>query len=298
MRCWVTFLCGLVVLTVPLISGPASAQPRGLHFPENVEAGTPFSVPTSGSGQATLYIVGPGDVIRRETKLGENISFGPDDLHNAGHYVVFLVAGSSTQSSQFEVVASRQPATLSFLAKPSRLPVNLPNALGGVVYVFDVFRNLVLQPQSVSFELSDSTGRTQSRTATTRNGVAWVKMNSAAKAGPAQFQAAAGNVRSKRVIQQVPGDPCSIRMTARGSGEKDKARVALETEPVRDCNGNPVPDGTIVTFTETYNGGQSTVDVPLKRGIARTEMPARNGAVISVASGVVIGNEIRWSGGL
>jgi len=67
---------------------------------------------------------------------------------------------------------------------------------------------------------------------------------------------------------------------------------------VRDCNGNPVPDGTIITFTETYNGGQSTVDVPLKRGVARTEMPARNGAVISVASGVVMGNEIRWSGGL
>ena len=298
MRCWVTFLCGLVVLTVPLMLGQASAQTSELRFPETVEAGAAFSVATSGSGHATLYIAGPGDAIRREIKLGENISFGPDDLHNAGHYVAFLVAGSSTQNAQFEVVASRQPATLSFLAKPSRLPVNLPNGLGGVAYAFDVFRNLVLQPQPVSFELSDSTGRTQSRTATTSNGVAWVKMNSAAKAGPAQFQAVAGNVHTKRVIQQVPGDPCSIRMTARGSGEKDKARVVLETEPVRDCNGNPVPDGTIVTFTETYNGGQSTVDVPLKRGVARTEMPARNGAVISVASGVVMGNEIRWSGGL
>ncbi len=298
MRCWVTFLCGLIVLTVPLMLGQASGQTSGLRVPETVEAGTAFSVPTTGSGHATLYIAGPGDAIRREIKLGENITFGPDDLHNAGHYVAFLVAGSSTQNAQFEVVASRQPATLSFLAKPSRLPVNLPNGLGGVAYAFDVFRNLVLQPQPVSFELSDSTGRTQSRTATTSNGVAWVKMNSAAKAGPAQFQAVTGNVHTKRVIQQVPGDPCSIRMTARGSGEKDKARVALETEPVRDCNGNPVPDGTIVTFTETYKGGQSTVDVPLKRGVARTEMPARNGAVISVASGVVMGNEIRWSGGL
>jgi hypothetical protein len=298
MRCWVTFLCGIAALTVVLLSGEASAQTSGLSFPEKVEAGTAFSVPTTGSGQANLYIAGPGDAIRRQIKLGENISFGPDDLHNAGHYVAFLVAGSSTQNAQFEVIASHQPATLSFLAKPSRLAVNLPNGLGGVVYVFDIFRNLVLQPQTVSFELSDSTGRTQSRTATTRNGVAWVKMNSAAKAGPAQFQAVAGNIRTKRVIQQVPGDPCSIRMTAHGSSQKEKGRVALETEPVRDCSGNPVPDGTIVTFTETYNGGQSTVDVPLKRGIARTEMPARNGAVISVAAGVVMGNEIRWSGGL
>jgi hypothetical protein len=85
-------------------------------------------------------------------------------------------------------------------------------------------------------------------------------------------------------------------MTVRGAGKKE--RIALETEPVRDCNGNPVPDGTIVTFTQTYRGGQSMVDVPLKRGVARTEMPARSGAVISVASGVVMGNEIHWSGGL
>ena len=27
--------------------------------------------------------------------------------------------------------------------------------------------------------------------------------------------------------------------------------MELETAPVRDCSGNPVPDGTIVTFTET-----------------------------------------------
>jgi hypothetical protein len=71
-------------------------------------------------------------------------------------------------------------------------------------------------------------------------------------------------------------------------------RLALETEPVRDCSGNPVPDGTIVTFTEAYSGGEATVDVPLKRGVAKTEMPAYDGATISVATGVVMGNEIRW----
>jgi len=55
-----------------------------------------------------------------------------------------------------------------------------------------------------------------------------------------------------------------------------------------------VPDGTIVTFTETYGDMQSTVDVPLKRDIASVEMPSHNGATISVASGVILGNQIRW----
>jgi hypothetical protein len=79
-------------------------------------------------------------------------------------------------------------------------------------------------------------------------------------------------------------------MSAQPSGQ----RIELETDLVRDCSGNAVPDGTIVTFTETYHGSQSIVDVPLKHGVARVEMPAYNGAKISVASGVVLGNEIRW----
>ncbi|MGB7641488.1 MAG: hypothetical protein WBL82_09380, partial [Terriglobales bacterium] len=216
-----------------------------------------------------------------------------DELHNAGHYVAILAAGSSSQSAQFDVVASRQPAALSFLAKPSRLAVNRENGISGVAYIFDVFGNLVMKPEQVSFQLSDATGVAQSRSAASHDGVAWVQMNSAPKAGPAQFKAALDSVHATRVVQQVPGDPCSIRMSARpASGQ----RVLLQTDPVRDCSGNPVPDGTIVSFTETYRGRQSTVDVPLKRGVAETELPAENGAVISAAAGVVLGNEIRWSG--
>jgi hypothetical protein len=118
-------------------------------------------------------------------------------------------------------------------------------------------------------------------------------MNSAAKEGAAQLTARVDGVSSTRVIEVVPGDPCRLTMTARA----DRDHVELQTAPVRDCSGNPVPDGTIVTFTETLNGMQSTVDVPLKQGIARVEMPAWSGARISVASGVVAGNQIRWEAG-
>ena len=123
-------------------------------------------------------------------------------------------------------------------------------------------------------------------------------MNSTTKAGFAQFQAIASTVRERRVVQQVAGEPCAVKMTARAAnpgGERHK--VVLETELLRDCNGNASSDGTIVTFTEVYGGRQATVDVPLKRGVARTELPAQNGAILSVATGIVMGNEIRWSGG-
>lgn len=274
----------LVALT---LCGRATAQE--LQFPRKVEAGSAFSVPSTGSGKATLYIVGPTQVLRREVSLGENIAFVRGELANAGHYTAFL-AGSSTAAADFDVTPVSQPSSISFLAKPSRLAVDLPNGISGVAYVFDVFRNLILQPTPVSFQLSGANSAAQIRKVETKNGVAWVKMNSAARSGPAQFEADAGGIVDKRVIEQVPGDPCNLRMTARADGD----RIALETDPVRDCGGNPVPDGTIISFTESYNGQTSTVDAPLKRGVAKTDLPALKGATITVAAGVVMGNEIRW----
>ena len=130
----------------------------------------------------------------------------------------------------------------------------------------------------------------QKRTVETRNGAAWTGMDSTARQGMDKFTALAGDVTSTRIVGQVPGDPCGLKISARPSGQQ----VELQTDPVRDCSGNAVPDGTIVTFTESYNGAQSMVDVPLKLGIAEVKMPAHPGARISVASGVVLGNEIRW----
>lgn len=281
-----TFLLGgLILATMPL----ALAQTGDLRLPKTVEAGSAFSIQSSGSGTALLYIVGPGQVLRRKVQLGETTFFAPGDLHSAGRYLAVLVGGSSTENGAFDVTAAHQAMVLSFLAKPSRLPVDLHDGISGVVYVFDAFQNLVLVPAQVSFQLSSGAGGVQMRTALTRNGVAWTKMNSAAQEGVAQFEARVGDATSTRVIQQVPGNPCHLRMSVRPSGQ----RLVAETEPVRDCSGNALPDGTIVTFTETYSEGESTVDVPLKRGVARADMPAYSGARVSVATGVFSGNEIR-----
>ncbi len=278
---------GMIVLAATQL---ALAQNGSLGLPKTVEAGASFSIQIAGSGKGVLYIVGPGQVLRRDVQLGEAVSFAPGDMHNAGHYLVVLTGGSSTENGEFDVTAMHQPTALSFIAKPSRLPVDLHDGISGVAYVFDTFHNLVLQPTPVSFQLSGVAGAPQTRTVTSKNGVAWTKLDSASKEGAAKFEARAGNVADERIIQQVPGDPCKLKMDIRPAGQ----RLQLETEPVRDCSGNAVPDGTIVTFTEIYDGGEATVDVPLKRGVAKTEMPAYKGATISVATGVVMGNEIRW----
>lgn len=270
----------------------ACAQGGNVSLPARIVAGSAFSVQTSGSGDAVLYIIGPGQALRRNLHLGAPVSFPSGSLYNAGRYVAVLVAGPSVEKHPLDVLPTNKPADLSFIAKPSRLPVGLHNGISGTVYVFDAYHNLILFPMPVSFELTNQSVKSPTHTVTTRNGVAWTSMDSAEKEGKAKFVATLNGVSSARVIQEVPGDPCRLTMTARPDGRN----VQLQTAPVRDCSGNAVPDGTIVTFTESYNGTQSMVDVPLKQGIARVDMPSQNGARISVASGVVAGNEIRWTG--
>jgi len=268
----------------------AAANIGSLSLPDRIQAGQPLTLRTSGTGKAVLYIVGPGQVLRRDVRRGEILSFSAGELQNAGRYVVCVVGSGSVEKAQFDVLPAAQPASLSFLAKPSRLPANQTGGISGVAYVFDSFRNLIQEPAQVSFQLLNGTGAAQTQTVSTRNGVAWVKMNSGAKSGAAQFQARVGAITDSRIVQQVPGEPCNLRINAQKSGQ----RLVVETAPVQDCTGNAVSDGTIVTFTETRNGhNEATVDVPLKRGVARTELPVLDGAVVSVASGVAIGNEIR-----
>ena len=281
-------LVGLVGGFAICMMQPALAQE--LRLPKTVTAGQAFSMQSTGSGKAVLYVVGLGQVLKRDVQLGETESFPAGTLYNAGHYLVLVVGASTKESGSFDVVPVERPAAISFLAKPSRLPVGRQKGISGAAYVFDPYQNLVTSPLPVSFELSSQAGATQARTVVTRDGVAWTEMDSSTREGAAKFVVRVGGVSSTRVIQEVPGDPCGLRINARPAAQ----RIELASDLVRDCSGNSVPDGTIVTFTETYPGGEATVDVPLKHGVARVQMPAHDGAKISVASGVVMGNEIRW----
>jgi hypothetical protein len=67
---------------------------------------------------------------------------------------------------------------------------------------------------------------------------------------------------------------------------------------VRDCSGNALPDGTVVSFTKIDKLGKSTVDTPIKKGIARVQFSVHGRGQISVACGVVLGNEVAVNGEL
>jgi hypothetical protein len=229
--------------------------------------------------------------MKRDVELGKDIALGAKDLQAAGRYVAVVCSGSCT--SQVFFVAPGKPVDLSFIVHPSRAPVGENEAISGVALTFDEFRNLVLAPSTLQFQWSAKGSNPMSHSSQTREGIAWFRTSSGKVAGPLQISAAIGNdVSTRRVVQQVASIPCSLRI----KGQRTPKGILVETEPIRDCSGNPVPDGTVVTFTARNGDQTSSVDAPVKQDVARATILARGSVVISAASGVAMGNELRVGG--
>jgi len=258
-----------------------------IQAPTSVTAGEDATISTIGSGTATFYLFGPGVASKQDVRLGADIHLAAKDLQNAGAYTA-VICGDPCRSTNIYVVASKTSG-LTFLVHPSRVPVGQTDAVSGVAFPFDQFHNLVLAPVSVDFQLTAGASSLMSRAIHSENGVAWFRTASGKSAGPLQVVATVGALRAARAVQQVAFEPCNLRI----KGQRTSKGIMVETEPVKDCAGNPLPDGTIVTFSASDANGKSTVDAPVKQGVARAQLEASDSMIVSAASGVVTGNELR-----
>jgi hypothetical protein len=267
------------------------AGARELHPPAQVTAGTNFSLASSGSGKATFYLISPAHVSKRQLRMGDEITVSGEEVRHAGRYTAIVCDDGNCNSAHFEVKAA--PATqLSLLVHPSRVRVSEPNAISAVALVFDKFHNLVLSPTQVEFKAIARDGQPLSEARGSERGIAWIRLTSGRTEGPVKVGASAGSVFELRVVEQVASDACNLRIQP----DWISGKLYVQTDPVRDCSGNPVPDGTVVSFTKTDSGGKTTVDVPVKRGVARVELPVQGNARVFAASGVVTGNELNVAG--
>jgi len=276
-------ICAVVLLLAAI----SYAQADGLRAPSDAVAGSAASIATTGAGTATFYLIGPSVSLKREVTLGQEIPLGPKELQSAGKYLG-IVCDSNCRSVEF-FVSPAKPNSLTFLVHPSRAPVGGTDVISGVAMPLDEYHNLIFTPTTVSFQLSAHNAAVMSHPATTQDVIAWFRTNSGKSAGPMQVTASINDVSARRVVQQVASDPCHLRI----KGQRTTKGIMVETEPVRDCSGNPVPDGTVVTFTSKGGKETSTVDAPIKQGVARAQILAQGPVVISAASGVVMGNELR-----
>jgi hypothetical protein len=284
-----TSIYGILCACLLLVGSAIAAE---ITVPDHAIAGSKLSLASAGSGEATLVLVGPGHIVSKKIQLGTPIEIAGEDVADAGRYLAILRTSGGEIAKSF-YVSPATPARLSFVAHPSRAPVAQKDSITGAVYAFDAYDNLVLQPLQLSFKLSQSQNVLMERKAASQNGVASVSLDAPRHEGALQFQASAGDVQTTRIVRVVADEPCTLSIHAiqRGNG------VQVETDPVKDCSGNLVPDGTLVTFTEYDGAGRSTVDAAVKKGIARANLPANGDMRISAASGVALGNELRLRAG-
>lgn len=285
-----TWIVAFAAVAFCLVAPASNAQEISLHPPSNAVAGNSISIGTTGSGTATFYLIGPASSVKRSIDLGKDIQLAPNDTQSAGRYVAILCA-SSCASGEFFVAAAK-PLSLTFLVHPSRAPVSQKDLISGVALIFDEFHNLVTTPGTVDFQVSAKGSAPVSHAVESKGGYAWFRMSSGKAAGPLELTASINGLSTRRVVQQVASDPCNLRI----KGQRTAKGISVETDPIRDCAGNPVPDGTVVTFTARDGDQVSTVDAPVKKDIARAEIEAKGPVTISAASGVVMGNELRMSG--
>jgi hypothetical protein len=297
-------LCRGLASLIAVFLFTAGLNAAELRVPPTVQAGQAFTISVQGSGQATFYLVGPESVLKRNVVLGNDLQIQAGDVRGAGQYRA-IICDSSCTATTFEVKAA-EPAHLSFFLHPSRVPVSSRGSIDASAYVFDQYFNLVLSPTEVDFRIAPVGGAGTIQKVSTKNGVTWMHLDSTAHEGLVRVTAAladqpdshqagkAEKIEEVRAIQQVAAEACALRMKNWASGDK----VTVETDPVRDCSGNTLPDGTVVSFTMLDKSGKSTVDTPIKKGIARTQFSVHGPAQISVACGVVLGNDVTVNGNL
>src|SRR5258706_11557084 len=157
------------------------------------------------------------------------------------------------RSANFYVTAAK-PASLTLLVRPSRVPVSQGDAVSGVALPFDKFHNLVLTPVTVNFQLTAGTASLFSRQVRTQDGAAWFRTASGKSAGAVQAVASLDDLSPGRAVQQGASDPSNLRI----KGQRTAAGILVETQPVHDCTGNVVSDGTIVTFTAIDRNSRCT----------------------------------------
>src|SRR5262249_40152225 len=130
-----------------------SGHSAELKLPASPVAGQAMTVGTSGEGEGTLLLIGPGEVIKHQVRLGQDVAIKAEELRDAGQWVAVLSNGGRSESQVFWVKPG-PPQQLNFLARPSRVPVARPGVISGLAVVFDKYQNLVLDPVPVTFSLS------------------------------------------------------------------------------------------------------------------------------------------------
>jgi len=158
-------------------------------------------------------------------------------------------AGAASSGAQWvQVITPGLPASVGLAVDPAALPVGGTALLTATVR--DCAANPVADGTPVTFTLSAPLGTVTPNPASTTGGVATAVFTAGTTPGTAVLTATADGVSAAVRITVTAGAPHTLTLTVHPTTlVADGASTAAITATVTDAYGNPVADGTPVTFT-------------------------------------------------
>ncbi len=230
-----------------------------VQAPAEVQAGAPAPVllarPDAPDGLAAS-LVAQGSygvrVYRAAFHKGQALFQIPgEDTRQAGLVTLIAQAGTARGHAQLRVLPGPPAEPLTPLVGPRAVIADGQHQAMVVAVPFDDYGNPMADGTPVEFRAQHPDGQIEQTTATVSHLVAWWSIASGTRAGHATLAASAGAAHGPDAgFDETPGWPVAFGLSASPAGvPADGHRlVTLRTEVIRDRFGNPMLDGTLVTF--------------------------------------------------
>jgi len=258
---------GVATVRIEAPGAPPSYARVEFASPGAIEVtATPNTLPADGVSQAVILAMvktAEGSAVRDLTRVEFSTTLGtitPASYTSGGVAQAILTAptrpgtatvtarwGSSSASTTVEFT-SGPPGKISLSVSPLETVADGRSKVTLTATVSDAMGNLVQDGTIVTF--SSTLGQLLSTSATTQNGSASVQLLAPTIPGIAIITASSGEAKTTATVSFLPGPPRRVEITLDPpSLVADGTSTSRVVAKVSDEFGNPVQDGTTVTFS-------------------------------------------------
>ncbi|MEI7771489.1 MAG: hypothetical protein WCI67_15970 [Chloroflexales bacterium] len=299
---WHRYIRAIALLLLSLAAGCASSAPApalalagalALRAPAAIAAGEPATLVAeridAPDGLAVTLVTNGsyGARVYRGVFLAGRAEFRIPgaDTQAAGFVTLRARAGAAAGDAKLTITPGPPVDPVVPLVGPRTIIADGAHWGTALAIPFDAYGNPVAEGTPVTFSLQRPGAQAETFSAPVTNMLAWRRVFSATRAGRTTITVSVGAARGPDAsLIETPGWPAPFALSASPLGlpADGQQLVTLRTQPVVDAYGNPMLDGTLVTFVAEVPGGQLrfipayTIDAVAE---AQIQAPTEPGAV-------------------
>jgi hypothetical protein len=237
--------------------------------------------PASDGQAATLTMINSyGPRVYRSSFAGGTARFliSGDDTRQSGMATLIASAGGALGRSSLTIEPDAPVDPIVPLVGPRSITSDGEHWTMAVSVPFDRFGNPVADGTAVNMRALHPGDQLEIQDTQTRNLVAWSRIYSRTRAGRTTVSmTAAGKHGPDANFMEVPSWPVPFSLTASPANLPADGRqlVTIRSDVIRDQYGNPMLDGTLVTFVvDTPQGQPRFIPAYTIDGVAKAQLQA------------------------